>query len=634
MVDYNRDMIDFASYIKKRYEIANQFKTNITKELEICRKMANGEPIIEEYGIVKEQRVDLVFDRSSPLVREISGFLNNIFQSSIKKPFTIEPTPISELPDELEIELQEKISADIQELIENGTIDEDIDKYINEQRLLLVKEKNRIATNKAENLSKIIEDKLEETNWRQSITNFINDFCVYNTAILKTPCYTEKMIKKWDGNQFTYEKKIINVIENISPFNIFPSPYATSVEDAEYIIEKRQLTRSQLMALYDNENIDEIALNYVFEEYKSGYDIDYDNEFLDYEGNDIFDLIIYYGKLDGKILSDYGFISDKDDDLINNSYEVEVWVLGDYVLTFQKDASPIHKRPFYTASFYNMNNSFWGKSPMIKLADIQKMITATGRCAVRNMQFASGVITEVNVDSLANPQKKVKAIHPFEVFYTSKVAGQGNALVFHKFPEVYTNLMNTINHLEDQRYEALGTNKSAFGIMQGISATARSTGSVAMIMDRSVQFFKYASITIDKNIIEPVIQSFIEHELLDNNDYNIQGDVEVKCNGMLGLVAKEEKNNKLLEYAVILDKLYNTQDENGQRLINSEAIKRVYYTIFKGSGLDVDKIFEDYDKIDILKNELSADTPSDYDDMLDGRSAIAKQALEKINKVV
>ena len=240
---------------------------------------------------------------------------------------------------------------------------------------------------------------------------FIYNFVAYPAAILKVPAMKQKMWKEWspeDGRQVV-RKRVVRSVENISPFDFYPAPYAQDVQSAEYVIERRKVTRTELATCYALPGYSKDGLDDVFELYPNGYlepyeesenrpDSDLEGIPSDEDGDHskaqgAFDCLGFYGSIQGNILAAFG-VSVEDE---NRNYEAEIWIIDDIVIKATLNPDPLGLRPFYAASFEPIPGSFWGECITTRLADTQRILTATAVAHVVNLSYASGVQGDVSV---------------------------------------------------------------------------------------------------------------------------------------------------------------------------------------------------------------------------------------------
>ncbi len=65
--------------------------------------------------------------------------------------------------------------------------------------------------------------------------------------------------------------KIVRGVENISPFDIYPAPHAKTIETAEFVIERRKMSKSELIDLYSIPGFHADGIEEVYTTYPGGY---------------------------------------------------------------------------------------------------------------------------------------------------------------------------------------------------------------------------------------------------------------------------------------------------------------------------------------------------------------------------
>ena len=104
-------------------------------------------------------------------------------------------------------------------------------------------------------MQKLIHDQLEESEAIKILRHVFFEMALLGTGILKGPFTTEKTQYAFSSDQetgttATMEKsKVIPSIEAVSCWNLYPDPNATSMNDAEYVIQRHSLNREQFAAL-------------------------------------------------------------------------------------------------------------------------------------------------------------------------------------------------------------------------------------------------------------------------------------------------------------------------------------------------------------------------------------------------
>ena len=105
----------------------------------------------------------------------------------------------------------------------------------------------------AESMQRLMDDQLTETDYSERAKQAIADAVKYGTGILKGPVVTAKVQKQWTpqgGIQIlNVSQRTIPRIEVVSPWDFFPDMSAASLEECEFIFERRYITKKALRRL-------------------------------------------------------------------------------------------------------------------------------------------------------------------------------------------------------------------------------------------------------------------------------------------------------------------------------------------------------------------------------------------------
>ena len=338
----------------------------------------------------------------------------------------------------------------------------------------------------------------------------------------------------------------------------------------------------------------------------------------------------FYGAIRGELLEEFGVEVGSPD----ISYEAEIWTINDIVIKAVLNPDPAGQRPFYVASFEPIPGAFWGECPVTRLRDVQRVCTATIVAMVRNMGLASGVLGEVESDRVIDDED-VNVILPNTIREVKSVIGmQGRAYNFYTVPDISHQLLNVFERFMQYGYETIGIPRVAFGSTENIGTLGRTSGGVAMVLNQASKSVKFALRVLEENIIEPVVQSYIDYELMYSLDETIKGDIRVHARGVSGIVEKESQESKLQWALQSLSSYMQVVDPNtGQPIVPPAAIQRLLYQIFKVSGISTEGIFPDFDLQSAVTQDIQSLNPLYQGGTIDGRNASAGQAIANQNSL-
>ena len=639
----DESLIDtLGDMVVSRFRKAREAKMPHYNDMMDCLKLMNGQPLTAPAG----DGPDIVMDISSPIVKNIVGLIRDIFVGSTAQPYTINATPVVELPEDVEAQLLEKVERDLETFIAiNGGDVNAVRAQVSEMRAAVQLEENRKASVAADRLRTIVADRLYDADWEAQFIDFIDHFCIYPAAIMKAPAVNTRTVMRWDGTTVSPTTETVRQVENISPFDFFPAPYATDIQSADYVIERRRLTRNELLQLGSAAGYDEDVIAEVFEANPNGAPLPYgsvddddisDTDIGDKTDMDAFDALGYYGRIRNDLLAEYGIQFAEEE--MNGASEAEVWVVGGRVIKCLLNPDPLGRRPFFKACFEKVPSSFWGASPAMKLRDTQRVCTASVRALVRNMQYSSGPIGEVRKGAVKDGHAPNAIIpHTIRVVEEDNFGNGAPAYRFYTVPSLSNELVALFDKFMGYGYELIGIPRVAFGSPQGLGTLGRTAGGVSIILNQSTKAIKQALRMIESGLIEPVVQEFINYEIRTSNDPDIRGDIRVYARGVSGLMEQESKNGDLEWALQSISSMVGVVDPTtGQPIVPATAVQRILYTMFKNKGLSTEGIFPDFDRQEAfgeITGQSMPQNPTDSLPNLQGRSPNAEAAIAAANGV-
>lgn len=637
----DESLIDtLGDMVVSRFRKAREAKMPHYNDMMDCLKLMNGQPLSAPSG----DGPDIVMDISSPIVKNIVGLIRDIFVGSTAQPYTINATPVVELPEDVEAQLLEKIERELETFIAiNGGDVNAVRAQVTEMRAAVQLEENRKANVAAERLRTIIADRLYDADWEAQFIDFIDHFCIYPAAIMKAPAVNTRTVMRWDGTTVSPTTDTVRQVENISPFDFFPAPYATDIQSADYVIERRRLTRNELLQLGSASGYDVDVIAEVFEANPNGAPLPYgsvddddisDTDIGDKTDMDVFDALGYYGRIRNDLLAEYGIEFAEEE--MHGASEAEVWVVGSRVIKCLLNPDPLGRRPFFKACFEKVPSSFWGASPAMKLRDTQRVCTASVRALVRNMQYSSGPIGEVRKGAVKDGHAPNAIIpHTIRVVEEDSFGNGAPAYRFYTVPSLSNELVALFDKFMGYGYELIGIPRVAFGSPQGLGTLGRTAGGVSIILNQSTKAIKQALRMIESGLIEPVVQEFINYEIRTSNDPDIRGDIRVYARGVSGLMEQESKNGDLEWALQSISGMVGVGDPTTQQpIVPATAVQRILYTMFKNKGLSTEGIFPDFDRQEAfgdITGQAMPQNPTDSLPNLQGRSPNAEAAIAAAN---
>ena len=186
--------------------------------------------------------------------------------------FMIEPTPIAKQP-RLEQELTEKAALEIMQLAE--TVDPNEVQPIIQARFEELKQEIEEETEfRVENMSETIKDQAIESNLEGKMKDAIMEQVIFGTGAMKTGTLRIQKDHNWvkspEGFELIYEENLIPEMEAVSVFDLYPDPYATSVEDMRSIFRRHIISRTDFNDLKDYPGFNKQMVQDIVEDHPKG----------------------------------------------------------------------------------------------------------------------------------------------------------------------------------------------------------------------------------------------------------------------------------------------------------------------------------------------------------------------------
>lgn len=563
---------------------------------------------------------DVYCGLTSVKCRAAAGWIKDVvLAAGSDKPWTIRSTPVPELPpEETDAILTTVTGALEQEFMMTGALptpDEvmDVMRHLKDRAMAKVRERATLAAQRMEDK---MEDQLVEGGFRKALTEFVDDLATFPAAFLKGPIVRNVAQLVWEktanGPKPVVKRKPKLFWERVSPFNIYPSPQASTVQDG-FLIERHQLSRADLSDMIGVEGYDDGAIKLVLDEYGRGglrewlwedtvqASAEGKNPLYTVENRDnLIDAIQYWGSVQGKLLREFGMKEDVITDELKE-YNCEIWLIGGYVIKAVLNGNPFGTKPYYRASYEEVPGVFWGNSPADLVRDPQVVVNAAARALVNNMGLASGPQVGVNVDRLP-PGENISQLRPWRIWqYTSDptgAAGGSKPLEFFQPNSNVAELSGIIKMFMDLADEWSGIPKYLTGDAPG--GAGRTASGLSMLMGNAGKSLKQVLSNIDNSVLERLLQDLYMWNMMYGEDPDLKGDIAIVVRGANALVAKDATQVRRNEF------LMSTANPVDMAIIGPQGRSAVLREVARGLDMDTDKIVP---PDDVLKLKLMGPPP-------------------------
>jgi hypothetical protein len=496
--------------------------------------------------------------------RGASSLLRDIYLSN-DRPWGLDASDDPQIPDEIVKAVNDLVMGEVTTLEQSG---QRVDLTTMRDRIMqLIEGARQAAKKKAENGSRVAEDKLDEIlkggNFYRALAEFLVDLPLFPFAVLKGPVVRILPTVTWTGKQATVSQTPKMTWQRVSPFDVWWTPGVSDIEDAS-VIERVRLTRADLNDLLDLPGYDQEALREVLELYGRGgltEDFDYtDSERAEQESREnpqmnesgLITCLEFTGSVQGKILREYGMDAEQIPDELRD-YFVQCWVIGQFVIKVQLLPSPRKRHNYYITSFEKVPGTPVGNGLPDILQDIQEAGNATFRALVNNLSIASGPQVVVNDDRLA-PDETGEQLHPWKRWHvTSDPLGGSNSLPPISFFQPNSNaqeLLTVYRAFVDMADELSAIPKylSGAGTTSGAGRTA---SGLAMLMGNASKILQTVAANIDRDVLEPLLSGLFDMIMLTDESGILTGEEKVRVLGVSVATQKETQRARQLEFLQI-----------------------------------------------------------------------------------
>ena len=432
----------------------------------------------------------------------------------------------------------------------------------------------------AKMMEKKIHDQLEESGANKNLRSSSFEMALFGTGIMKGPFAVDKEYANWNDNgEYDPMFKTVPQVDHVSVWNFYPDPDSNNMDEAQYVIERHKLSRSQLRNLkkrpyFRGQVIDECIM--MGENYDKKYWEDDLSDYAPEHGIDRFEVLEYWGMVDTDMLEENGV--DIPDELKDfDELQANVWVLNNKLIRMVLNPFKPAKIP-YVAAPYELNPySFFGVGIAENMDDTQTLMNGFMRMAVDNAVLSGNLIVEVDETNLVPGQDL--SLYPGKVFRRQGGA-PGQAIFGTKFPNVSSENMMLFDKARVLADESTGFPSFAHG-QTGVTGVGRTASGISMLMGAAAGSIKTVIKNVDDYLLRPLGEGFFRFNMQFDFDPNIKGDLEVKARGTDSLMKNEVRSQRLMQFLQIA---------SNPALAPFAKFQYVIREIAKSLDLDPDKV--------------------------------------------
>jgi hypothetical protein len=438
----------------------------------------------------------------------------------------------------------------------------------------------------AKKMQKKIHDQLDESGASKHLRNAAFEMALFGTGVMKGPFAIDKEYPNWDedGNYDPLFKTVPQV-SHVSVWNFYPDPDANNMDEAQYVIERHKMSRTQLRNLkkrpYFRAQVIDAAIAQG-ENYDKKYWEDDLSDYAPETSIDRFEVLEYWGMVDIEMLEEQEIDIPKElkefDEL-----QANVWICNGMLLRMVLNPFKPAKIPYHAAPYELNPYSFFGVGIAENMDDTQTLMNGFMRMAVDNAVLSGNLIVEVDETNLVPGQDL--SLYPGKIFRRQGGA-PGQAIFGTKFPNVSQENMMLFDKARVLADESTGFPSFAHG-QTGVSGVGRTASGISMLMGAAQGSTKTVIKNVDDYLLRPLGEGLFRFNMQFDFDPEIKGDLEVKARGTESLMATEVRSQRLMQFL---------QVASSPALAPFAKFQYIIREIANSMGLDPDKVTNNMDE--------------------------------------
>jgi len=599
-----------SSYLHSAFEDAKKEKRAVENQI-----LDNMRAIKGEYDSAKMADINklggstIYMMLTETKARNCEAWVKDILFQPNNIPWDIEPTPMPDLPGDLETTIiedfmQQTVDTVITMSMQSGA---PVDQNLLSKRLkaaipeIKAGAKQAIknyAKEKAEEMKDQINDQLVEGGWYDAFDEIIPD-AILKTGILKGPTLRIENQRKVDiddeGNPtLTVEPTKIPTYERRPPLDIYPGPGATGFDNA-YLFDKLAYSPSQIQGFIGLPGFKEKEIRLVLQECEGGTLREWtsiDTERAEMEEKPVemirdweeVDVLEFWGPVQGKTLHEWDEGLKKKAPDADKFYEINAYLVGNHVIKAILNPDPMGKKPYSKVSFIEKAGSFWGVGLPEVIADLQAACNACARALVNNVGMASGPQVVINEEMLADFEKG--DFVPWKRWWVNDndaSAPGRKAIEFYQPTLIAQQLISVFEFFMKQADESSGVPAYAHGDPQ-VGGGGNTASGLSMLMTMAARGIKLFIKNIDRKAIEDSIRRQYYWNMERKKFAGLVGDQKIVAKGSVSLIAKEQQATRMTELLSI-----STQTQ----VLQPQETRKLFKKVLKTHEIDPKEIMDD-----------------------------------------
>ena len=399
----------------------------------------------------------------------------------------------------------------------------------------------------AKKMEKKIHDQLNESGATIHLRSMAFEMALLGTGVMKGPFAVDKEYPNWnEEGEYDPIVKTVPETSHVSAWNFYPDPEATSMDDAEYVVERHKMSRTQLRSLKTRPYFMKDAIQEAIHKGSDYVQKHWEMAMVDDEtqaDSERWEVLEFWGFVDVEHLEENGVnIPSEYKDL--DELNCNIWVCNGEVLRFVLNPFKPTRIPYYATPFEHNPYSFFGVGIAENMDDTQTLMNGFMRMAIDNAALSGNLIIEIDETNLVPGQDM--SVYPGKTFRRQGGA-PGQAIFGTKFPNVAQENIQLFDKARVLADESTGFPSFAHG-QTGVSGVGRTASGISMLMGAANGSIRTVVKNVDDYLVRPLGRAFFAFNMQFDFDESIRGDLEVRASGTESLMANEVRSQRLMQF--------------------------------------------------------------------------------------
>lgn len=600
-----------AAHCRKRWEVVRVSQRMVQERMldNVRRRRLEYTP--EKLGEIRRQGgSEIYMGLASTKCRAATSWLrDSLLGTGSDKPWSLDATPMPELPPEVISGLQRGMMENLMSLMQAGQqVPDDaqlkqVASVMKDAAMRQLKEEAEARMNRMEQK---MEDQLIEGGFIQAMSEFLDDLATFPFACLKGPVVRRRKTMAWENGQLVSSEELRPEWERVDPFYIYWAPWANNIQDG-YVIERHRLTREDLEALIGVNGYSEAAIRTVLNEYDTGSLHEWlwvDTAKVQAEGKyssavseahkDLIEALQVWDSIPGRMLIEWG-MDEADIEDPTLTYPCEVWLVGNMVVKATLNYDPLGRKPYYLTSYEKSPGSVDGNGVVDLVGDVEDMCNAAARALSNNMGISSGPMVGLNISRLPAGED-VTQLYPWKImqFVSSDYGDNSAPLSFFQPNSNAHELLSVYERFASMADEVSGIPRYMTG--EHVPGAGRTSSGLSMLISNAGKSIKQVINNIDKDVVVPIIERLFQYNQRYHQGADLFGDVKCVPKGAMSLVVKEAeaaRRNEFLQLALT--------NPMAQQIMGMGGVAELLRGAVKNLAGNVDRIVPDRQYVGALE---------------------------------